>query len=120
MPLTTGAALVAGLGIIGVPGTAGFISKWYLAIGALDQGWWPLVFLLVASSLVSVVYVGRVIEVACFRPTAARVAEAKDPPLSMLLPLLALAAATIYLGLDTRFSVGLASGAAAYLLGGLR
>ena len=101
MPLTTGAALIAGLGLIGTPGTASFISKWHLAVGALDRGWWPLVFLLVASSLVSVVYVGRVVEIACFRPTAERNAAAKDPPLSMLLPLLALAAATIYLGLDT-------------------
>lgn len=120
MPWTTAAALVAGLGLIGTPGTAGFISKWYLAIGALDHGWWLVVFLVVASSLVSVVYVGRVIEVACFRPTVDRVAAAKDPPLSMLLPLLALAAATIYLGLDTRFSAGIAGEVAAYLLGGLR
>lgn len=120
MPLTTGAALIAGLGLIGTPGTAGFISKWYLAVGALDRGWWPLVFLLVASSLVSVVYVGRVVEIACFRPTADRNAGAKDPPLTMLLPLLTLAAATIYLGLDTRFSVGIAEQAAAWLLGGLR
>ena len=120
MPLTTGGALIAGLGLIGTPGTAGFISKWYLAVGALDRGWWPLVFLLVASSLVSVVYVGRVVEIACFRPTAERNAAAKDPPLSMLLPLLALAATTIYLGLDTRFSVGIAGQAAAWLLGGLR
>lgn len=120
MPLTTGAALIAGLGLIGTPGTAGFISKWYLAVGALDRGWWPLVFLLVASSLVSVVYVGRVVEIACFRPTADRNAGAKDPPLTMLLPLLTLAAATIYLGLDTRFSVGIAGQAAGWLLGGLR
>lgn len=120
MPWTTSAALIAGLGLIGTPGTAGFISKWYLAVGALERGWWPLVFLLVASSLVSVVYVGRVIEVACFRPTADRLAEAKDPPLSMLLPLLVLAAATVYFGIDTRWSVGIAADAAAYLLGGLR
>jgi multicomponent Na+:H+ antiporter subunit D len=120
MPLTTAGALIAGLGLIGTPGTAGFISKWYLAVGALDRGWWPLVFLLVASSLVSVVYVGRVVEIACFRPTAERNAAAKDPPLSMLLPLLVLAAATIYLGVDTRFSVGIAGQAAAWLLGGLR
>ena len=33
MPLTMGAFVVAGLAIIGAPGTAGFISKWYLAVG---------------------------------------------------------------------------------------
>ena len=34
MPLTMGAFVIAGLGLIGVPGTAGFISKWYLIQGA--------------------------------------------------------------------------------------
>ncbi len=120
MPLTMGAFVVAGLGIIGTPGTAGFISKWYLAVGALDHGWWVLVFLLVASSLISVLYIGRVIEMAWFRPVASQVAEAKDPPLSMLLPLLLLAAATIYFGIDTRLTAGIAAQAAQFLLGGLR
>ena len=36
MPLTCAAFVIGGLGIIGTPGTAGFISKWYLAVGALD------------------------------------------------------------------------------------
>jgi multicomponent Na+:H+ antiporter subunit D len=120
MPLTMGAFVVAGLGIIGTPGTAGFISKWYLAVGALDRGWWVLVFLLVASSLISVLYIGRVIEMAWFRPAAAQMAEAKDPPLSMLLPLLILAAATVYFGIDTRLTAGIAGRAAEFLLGGLR
>ncbi len=120
MPLTMGAFVVAGLGIIGTPGTAGFISKWYLAVGALDRGWWVLVFLLVASSLISVLYIGRVIEMAWFRPAADGLAEAKDPPLSMLLPLLLLAAATIYFGIDTRLTAGIAGEAAQFLLGGLR
>ena len=30
MPLTMAAFVIAGLSLIGVPGTAGFISKWYL------------------------------------------------------------------------------------------
>jgi multicomponent Na+:H+ antiporter subunit D len=120
MPLTMGAFVVAGLGIIGTPGTAGFISKWYLAVGALDRGWWILVFLLVASSLISVLYIGRVVEMAWFRPAAAQVAAAKDPPLSMLLPLLVLAAATVYFGIDTRLTAGIAASAAQFLLGGLR
>jgi multicomponent Na+:H+ antiporter subunit D len=120
MPLTMGAFVVAGLGIIGTPGTAGFISKWYLAVGALDRGWWVLVFLLVASSLISVLYIGRVVEMAWFRPPAPQLAEAKDPPLSMLVPMLLLAAATVYFGIDTRLTAGIAGEAARLLLGGLR
>ncbi len=120
MPLTMTAFSIAGLGLIGTPGAAGFISKWYLALGALERGWWPLVFLLVASSLISVLYVGRVLEAVWFRPPSAKAAEATDPPLSMLLPLLALAAATVCFGIDTRLTVGIAEAAASFLLGGLK
>jgi multicomponent Na+:H+ antiporter subunit D len=121
MPITMGAFVIAGLGIIGTPGTAGFISKWYLATGALERGSWLLLVLIVASSLISVVYIGRVAESVWFRPaTSPAVKEASDPPASMLVPLILLAAATIYFGIDTRFSVGIAQAAAAMLTEGLR
>jgi multicomponent Na+:H+ antiporter subunit D len=120
MPLTTAAFVVAGLGIVGTPGTTGFISKWYLGVGAVDKGWWPLVFLIVASSLISVVYIGRVVEVAYFRPTSSACEAAKDPPLNMLAPILLLAAATVYFGIDTEWSVGFARKAAELLVGGLK
>lgn len=118
MPLTMTSFVIGGLALIGVPGTAGFISKWYLAVGALDRGWWPLVFLIVASSLIAVVYIGRVVEFAWFREPSKLAAQAKDPPLSMMLPLLALSAATIYFGLDTEASASIAQKIAQALLGG--
>jgi multicomponent Na+:H+ antiporter subunit D len=120
MPLTFAAFVVGGLGIVGTPGTAGFISKWYLAVGALDKGWWPLVFLIVASSLISVIYIGRVVEVAYFRPASGVCETAKDPPLNMLIPILLLGAATVYFGIDTELPVGIANKAAEALLGGLQ
>lgn len=119
MPLTMTAFTVAGFGLIGTPGTAGFISKWYLAIGALDHGWWWMVLLIVASSLIALVYIGRVLEVVWLRETSPALMTVNDPPLSMLLPILVAAAAVIYLGFDTRFSAGIASLAAKSLLGGL-
>jgi multicomponent Na+:H+ antiporter subunit D len=120
MPLTMAAFTIAGLGLVGTPGTSGFVSKWYLAIGALDKGWWILVFLIVASSMIAIVYVGRILEVAWLREPCPQVAEAKDPPLSMLLPLVVLALATVYLGFDTEWTAGVAGTAAKSLLGGLR
>lgn len=120
MPLTMAAFVVAGLGLVGVPGTAGFVSKWYLAVGALERGLWPVVFVIMASSLIAVFYVGRVIEVAYFREPAGAAREARDPPMAMLVPMLALAAAVIWFGLDTRASLGMASDAAAMLIGGLK
>jgi multicomponent Na+:H+ antiporter subunit D len=120
MPLTCAAFVIAGLGIIGTPGTAGFVSKWYLAVGALDRGWWPLVFLIVASSLISVVYIGRVVEVAYFRTPSKICLGATDPPLNMLLPILLLGAATVYFGIDTELTVGIAGRVADGLVGGLQ
>jgi multicomponent Na+:H+ antiporter subunit D len=120
MPLTMAAFVVGGMALVGVPGTAGFVSKWYLALGAFERGWWPLVFLILGSSLIAVVYVGRVVEAAWFREPSEAVAKASDPPLSMLLPILLLAAATIYFGINTEASAGLARLAAEALLGGTK
>lgn len=120
MPLTSATFVVGGLGLIGTPGTAGFISKWYLALGAIDADWWPLVFLLVASSLIAVVYVGRFVEVAYFRPVSEACKDVHDPPLNMLIPVLLLGAATIYFGIETELSAGVASQAADFLLRGAK
>ncbi|WP_231703253.1 proton-conducting transporter membrane subunit [Halopseudomonas pelagia] len=56
MPLTMSAFTLGALGMIGVPPTAGFISKWYLGYGALDAGhaWVVLVFVL--SGLLNAAY----------------------------------------------------------------
>jgi multicomponent Na+:H+ antiporter subunit D len=120
MPLTTAAFVVAGLGLIGVPGTVGFVSKWYLIVGALERGWWWLAFLIVASSLISLVYIGRVIEAAWFREPGKTLADVREAPLEMLAPICILAFASIYFGIDTDLTAGLAAKAAATLLAGLR
>ncbi|MEO1206937.1 MAG: monovalent cation/H+ antiporter subunit D family protein [Pseudomonadota bacterium] len=120
MPLTMGALVLAGLGLIGVPGTAGFVSKWYLVVGAVEQGWWWLAFLIVLSSLIAIVYIGRLTEVIFFREPTGAAAEAKDPPWSMLAPMLVLVLATVYFGFDTSWSAGIAATAATELLGGIK
>jgi multicomponent Na+:H+ antiporter subunit D len=120
MPVTMTVFTVACFGLVGTPGTSGFISKWYLALGAIEKGWWLVVFLIVASSLLALVYVGRVLEIAWLREPSAAVADASDPPLSMLLPLVLLAAATVYFGFDTQWTAGIASTTAKGLLESLR
>jgi multicomponent Na+:H+ antiporter subunit D len=120
MPFSMAAFAIAGFGLIGTPGTAGFISKWYLALGALDANLGFLVPLIVASSLISVVYVGRVIEVVWFRPTAAKLKDATDPPLLMLMPILVLAVAIVYFGFETSLTVGVTDYAANMLLERMR
>ncbi|MCB1472166.1 MAG: monovalent cation/H+ antiporter subunit D family protein [Rhodobiaceae bacterium] len=118
MPITMGCFVVAGLSLIGVPGTVGFISKYYLVIAAFEKGWWWLAFLIVASSLIAVFYVGRVVEVAWFSAPDTEAAELRDPPLLMLVPTIILAAACVFFGVDASLTAGLAEGAANVLFGG--
>jgi multicomponent Na+:H+ antiporter subunit D len=120
MPLTFAAFVVGGLGLIGVPLTGGFISKWYLVKAALAEGSWLIAGMILASSLLALVYVWRVVEVAYFQDPPPGRAPVREAPLSMLVPLWVLAGASIYLGVDTRLSAGLAHQAAVSLLGGLQ
>ena len=120
MPLTMAAFAIAGIGLMGTPGTSGFISKWYLAIGAIDAGLYSVVFMIVASSLISVVYIGRITEVVWFREPSPAAATAKEAPLSMLIPLWLLAGLTVYLGFDTRLTADVSAKAADILIGGIR
>ena len=117
MPITSFAFVLGGLGLIGVPLTAGFISKWYLLLGTLELSWWPVTALLLISSLLAVAYVWRFVEVAYFRPPPDD-APSGEAPLSMLIPLWLLLAITVYLGVQTDMNAGLAQRTALWLLGG--
>jgi multicomponent Na+:H+ antiporter subunit D len=67
MPLTMTAFTVAALGMIGFPPVAGFVSKWYLGLGALEQGTPWIVWVLVASSLLNAGYFLPIVYRAWFR-----------------------------------------------------
>jgi multicomponent Na+:H+ antiporter subunit D len=56
MPWTSLAFTVGALGMIGVPPVAGFVSKWYLGLGAADAGSSWVLAVLVASSLLNAAY----------------------------------------------------------------
>jgi multicomponent Na+:H+ antiporter subunit D len=120
MPMTMAAFVVAGFGLIGVPGTVGFVSKWYLVVAAVEEGWVWLAFLVVASSLIALLYVGRVVEVAFFRAPKGAVVDAREAPVEMIVGTWLLAGAVIYFGLDADLTAGLAADAAGLLLGGTR
>ena len=121
MPVTMAAFVVGGLGLVGVPGTVGFVSKWYLVLGALQSGLWPVALVILLSSLIALAYVWRVVEVAYFEapPEGREVAGGRlsqEAPLSMLVPLWTVAGATIWFGVHTEWSAGVAARAAAVLL----
>lgn len=120
MPLTMAAFLIGGLSLIGVPLTVGFISKWYLVSAALENGWWPVAAAILLGSLLSVVYIWRVIEVAYFKPVSESTPEVKEAPAALLIPMWILVLANLYFGIETSLTVGVSQMAAADLFGGLR
>ena len=56
MPWASAAFTIGALGMIGIPPTAGFISKWQLGLGALDSDNQWVVAVLLASSLMNSMY----------------------------------------------------------------
>ncbi len=117
MPLTMAAIVIGGLSLIGVPLTVGFVSKWYLLMALIEQGWWPVAVLIVLGSLLAVVYVWRLVEIAYFKPQLVGKESVKEAPLSFLIPIWILVMANIYFGIDTRLSVQVAQAAAQSLFG---
>jgi multicomponent Na+:H+ antiporter subunit D len=120
MPLTMAAWVIGGLGLVGVPLTAGFISKWVLLQGALEKGWWPVAVLVLLSSLLALTYVWRVVETAYFHPPSERASRAREAPPSMLIPTWVLIGATLFFGVATSRSAGVARRAAEALISGLQ
>ena len=116
MPITMAAFVLAGLSLIGVPLTVGFISKWYLILAALELGWWPIALLALLSSLLAVAYVWRVVEVAYFQK-ADDDSNVKEAPFMMQISMWILTGATLYFGIQTDLTVNIAQRAAELLLG---
>ncbi len=117
MPWTSAAVVIGGLSLIGVPGTAGFVSKWVLVQAALEKGWWPIAILIVLSSLLAVVYVWRMVEALYLAP-APQGRDATEVSLWMLGPIWIMALACIYFGLATDVTLNAARAAAEGLLAG--
>ncbi len=118
MPLTFAAFVLGGLSLVGVPLTVGFVSKWYLVLGALEAGLWPVAVLILLSSLLALVYIWRVVEVGYFQAPPEGADVVTEAPLSMLLPTWILIGSTLVFGVWTSLSAGVASAAARMLIGG--
>ena len=105
MPVAIWCYTFASAALIGIPPASGFISKWYLATGALDSGIgvfsWLGPVVLLTSALLTAGYL-LPITVGGFLPGADfdySTLEKKEPNLTMLIPLLILAALAVVLGI---------------------
>ena len=117
MPWTMAAFVIGGLSLIGVPLTTGFISKWVLIEAALEQDLWLFAVIIVVSSILAIVYVWRVVEMAYFREPSESMTATGEAPLLMLVPTWILILANFYFGIDTSLTLGVAGRAASSLMG---
>lgn len=118
-PFTAACFTAAGLSLVGVPFTGGFISKYLLIDAAFSATLLVpdivIVLMIVASSLLAVAYIGRVIYEMYLAEPDPQVARCAVP-MGMLIPLGFMAAANIYAGLDAEGLTSFARMAADILL----
>lgn len=119
MPWTMGAFMLGGLSLIGVPFTAGFVSKYNLVIAAGEAGQWWAVGTIVVSSILAIIYIGRLILAAYFQSpplVAGTEVTRNEAPLSMLLPMWGLVILSIAIGINADWIMDAARGATDVLL----
>ena len=103
MPLTVVTLCIAALGMIGIPPTGGFFSKWYIMLGAMTTQQYIYVAVLVISSLLNAVYFFRVME-NVFVNKDPQLKEINPPagklelPLQMLIPIVVMGLGILVLG----------------------
>jgi multicomponent Na+:H+ antiporter subunit D len=104
MPVTSVVFVVGAFAIIGIPPTCGFFSKWFLIRGGIEAGQWGFVAALLFSSLISAVIFFRLIEIAyfgSFETHGRREVARAEAPVSMIIPMVCVAAALILIGIYT-------------------
>lgn len=105
LPLTSAAFTIAAFGMIGVPPTAGFITKWYLASGGIAAGQLWVLAVLGVSTVLNAAYFLPIVNAVWFGKRAGQWPE--DKKLSpffetnpwLLLPALVTAGLTVLAGL---------------------
>ncbi|MEM7407895.1 MAG: monovalent cation/H+ antiporter subunit D family protein [Pseudomonadota bacterium] len=115
MPWTMAGFTIAAASLVGIPFTAGFLSKWYLIVGTFERGWWPLAALAIMTSLMAAIYMGRLIEIIWMSDPGEQTPVREAGWLS-LVPVLILAAASVYFGVSTDLTAGVAFDAARTVL----
>lgn len=99
MPITCAALVIGAMSITGIPGTVGFWAKWYVINGAFQSKQILFAIALLLGSLMVFAYYIKIINVIFFRVPENLDTKIDEAPLSMLLPLVVLAAGCLIYGL---------------------
>lgn len=116
MPFTMALFVIAGLSLVGVPLTVGFLSKWYLLLGAFSLNNFLVISVIVISSTLSLIYIWRIIEIAYFKEKDLP-QSVSEMPLSMLIPTGILALLCLFFGVITDLPLALSRDAVKILIG---
>lgn len=96
LPLTVAAFALAGVSIMGLPPSSGFIGKWLLLDAAISQGRWDLAVVMIIGGLLAAAYIFKVLGYAFTQAEAPH--EARAVPAGMEWAALLLAIGAILLG----------------------
>jgi len=105
MPWTMAAFTLCAFGMIGTPPMAGFITKWYLGVGAIEAEATWVIWVLIASSLLNAAYFLPILRSVWFDEAPANWPQERafgggaETSLMLLLPTLFTAAAALAVGL---------------------
>jgi multicomponent Na+:H+ antiporter subunit D len=112
MPFTFAAFGVAALSMIGVPPVGGFISKWFLLVGAMDAAQIGIVVVLLTSTILNIGYFAPVVYSAFFgKPADPHAYDGVgEAPLTMVVPLLITASLSVAVGIYPDFFLNLIKG----------
>ena len=118
MPFTMGAFTLGALAMVGIPPATGFFSKWYAVQAGIESNQWIVVVVVLASSLLTAVYLFRILESAYLHPLKpepahghnenqgfgetehelATESQAHEAPIDMVIPTMILGLSTLALG----------------------
>jgi multicomponent Na+:H+ antiporter subunit D len=98
MPITMACFAVGAVGMTGFPPTAGFITKWFIAVGALEAGHVIFVLVLLLSAMLNAAYFLPVVYNAFFKKPDDGIDEFDDAPWMMLGPIIVTTILILILG----------------------
>lgn len=96
MPVTMTAFALGAIGLVGIPPVCGFLSKWYLCLGALQSGQVIFLFVFLASALLDAAYFFPVIFHAFFRTAKESGGRVREAPVLVAAPLAVTALFTVF------------------------